>query len=331
MKEAWLITGGAGFIGSNFIRYILPKTSVQFIVLDALTYAGDLKRLDGLLDNSSRVKFVKGSIEDSHLINDLFAQYHFSKVVHFAAESHVDRSIAAPEKFLTTNIMGTYTLLEAARQYWQPGNNDNRFLHISTDEVFGSLEVDDEPFNESTAYHPNSPYAASKAASDHLVRAWHTTYQLPVIITNCCNNYGPWQFPEKLIPLMITNALQNKPLPIYGDGLQIRDWIHVEDHCSAILKILQEGRNGETYAISAQDELTNIEIVKLICNCVDALLKRKQDTTQQLIQYVTDRLGHDRRYAICNQKLCDELKWQPKHKLRMALPEVVAWYHQHLI
>jgi dTDP-glucose 4,6-dehydratase len=329
------VTGGAGFIGSNFIRYLLgAEPEVRVINLDALTYAGSLENLQDL-PGEERYTFVKGDICDRSAVDDLFRHYEIDTVVHFAAETHVDRSIFGPAQFIQTNVVGTFTLLEAAREYWlnQKGAQgslaleDVRFHHVSTDEVYGTLAPADPPFTETTPYAPNSPYAASKASSDHLVRAYHHTYGLPITITNCSNNYGPYQFPEKLIPVMILNALEGKPLPIYGDGLQIRDWLYVEDHCEAIWKVVKEGRLGETYNIGGDNQPPNLEIVTTICEILDELLPHSEHVPHKsLMQFVTDRPGHDRRYAMDITKINRELGWQPKESLKTGLLKTVEWY-----
>ncbi|MGE5415531.1 MAG: dTDP-glucose 4,6-dehydratase [Acidobacteriota bacterium] len=319
-----LITGGAGFIGCHFVRMAANNTDDRLIILDDLTYAGDITRLRDLID-SKRITFIKGNICDSALLEKLFSDHCFDIVVNFAAESHVDRSILGPRAFITTNVEGTYTLLEAARKSWKSIDN-KLFLQVSTDEVYGALGPDDPPFNENSQYKPNSPYSASKAASDHLARAWHKTYSLPAVITNCSNNYGIWQFPEKLIPLMILNALEGKELPIYGDGQQVRDWVHVEDHCSALLKIIQKGIPGEVYLIGANEEKANLDVVKQICGVVDSLIDNPPGTSARLMKTVADRPGHDRRYAIDNTKTCVKLGWTPRHSFETALPQIAAWY-----
>jgi dTDP-glucose 4,6-dehydratase len=320
-----LITGGAGFIGSNFVRYWIQNHPQDRVInLDALTYAGNLGNLGGI-DNGPGYRFVHGSIGDADLVNSLFEKENVSMVVNFAAESHVDRSILGPEAFIKTNVLGTFTLLEAARKHWQNDTSACRFLHVSTDEVYGSLEPDEPAFTETTAFAPNSPYSASKAASDHLVRAYFHTYGLPVVTTNCSNNYGPYQFPEKLIPLVIINALEDKPLPIYGDGKNIRDWLHVEDHCRGIDAVLARGRLGETYNIGGCNEWTNIDIVRLICDRLDELRpgdKPKRD----LISYVKDRAGHDRRYAIDATRMGDELGWRPAYTFETGIEQTIRWY-----
>ena len=326
--SALLITGGAGFIGTNYVRHVVGKTDAEVVVLDALTYAGNLANLRELVEGR-QITFVKGDICDADLVAEVFEKHAVEQVVHFAAESHVDRSILGPGAFLRTNVHGTFVLLEAARKAW--GERDGtRFLHVSTDEVYGSLETDDPPFAEDSPYRPNSPYSASKAAADHLARAWHKTYGLPVVITNCSNNYGPWQFPEKLIPLVILNAHDGKELPVYGDGMQVRDWLHVEDHCVALHAVLEGGAPGRTYVIGGNCERPNLEIVQRICDVVDERLGRVPGTAQELIRHVTDRPGHDRRYALDAQWLRDELGWSPQHTLEEALPSVVDWYLDHL-
>lgn len=325
--QTWLITGGAGFIGANFVHLARRVAKARLVILDALTYAGDLARLEGCLA-PPEAEFIRGDIRDFPLVTKIFREQAITHVVHFAAESHVDRSILGPQAFIQTNIEGTFTLLEAARQAWKEPS-DRLFLHVSTDEVFGSLGPQDPPFCEETPYHPNSPYSASKAASDHLVRAWHHTYGLPVAIGNCSNNYGPWQFPEKLIPLIILNALEGKDLPVYGDGMQIRDWLHVEDHAAALLAILERGVSGQTYAIGGQDERPNLEIIRRVCEAVDRLAGKAAGASQGLIRHVTDRPGHDRRYAIDSARIRKELGWQPRRRLDSALPELVKWYLEH--
>ncbi len=326
-----LVTGGAGFIGSNFVRYVLANApQVQIVNLDALTYAGSLENLNDLPE-PRRHTFVHGDICDRATVDELLREHRIDTVVHFAAESHVDRSILGPSKFIQTNIVGTFTLLEAFRQYWtaqgSANNNGMRFHHVSTDEVFGSLEADDPAFSETTSYKPNSPYAASKASSDHLVRAYSHTYELPVTITNCSNNYGPYQFPEKLIPLMIFNALGGLPLPVYGDGGQIRDWLYVEDHCTAIWEVLQRGVSGEMYNIGGDNQPTNLQIVRKLCGILDELVPNSPHRPHEaLIQFVTDRPGHDRRYAMDISKIREELGWSPDYSLESGLRKTVAWY-----
>jgi dTDP-glucose 4,6-dehydratase len=320
-----LITGGAGFIGSNFVRYLMNvEPQVNIINLDALTYAGSPENLHDLPDPTRHV-FVQGDICDARLLNKLMREYAIDTVVHFAAESHVDRSILGPAPFVHTNLVGTFTLLEAVKQVWGPERGGCRFHHISTDEVFGSLFPDDPAFQESTPYDPRSPYSASKAGSDHLVRAFSHTYNLPVTITNCSNNYGPYQFPEKLIPLMILNAIQGKSLPVYGDGKQIRDWLYVEDHCEAIYQVLREGMLGETYNIGGGNQPYNIDLVKKICTLLDEL-RPAGAPHASLITHVSDRPGHDRRYAMDSSKIREELGWRPRHSIDSGLRETVLWY-----
>lgn len=324
---AWLVTGGAGFIGCNFVRAALPRAP-RIVVLDALTYAGNLGNLDGLLD-SPKLAFIRGDICDGELVGKVFREHDITHVIHFAAESHVDRSILGSAPFVRTNVLGTHTLLEAARAAWGGQIQGRRFLHVSTDEVFGTLAPDDPPFQETTPYRPNSPYAASKAGSDHLVRAWFHTYGLPTLISNCSNNFGPWQFPEKLIPLMILNALESKPLPVYGDGQQVRDWLHVADHCDALLTILEAGQAGETYLIGGKNERRNLDMVHHICDAVDHAAGRPAGTSRQLVRHVADRPGHDRRYAIDASRLRRDLHWSPQHSFEESLPELVRWYLDH--
>jgi len=329
-----LVTGGAGFIGSNYVRYMLQnEPGVEVVNLDALTYAGRLENLDDL-PSPERHHFVRGDICDRELVDDLLRRFVIDTVVHFAAETHVDRSILGPAKFVQSNIVGTFTLLEAARQAWLADKTapveTARFHHVSTDEVFGTLHPEDPPFSEATPYAPNSPYAASKAASDHLVRAYATTYGLPITITNCTNNYGPYQFPEKLIPLMILNARDGKALPVYGDGMQVRDWLFVEDHCEAIQLVINHGRTGETYAIGGNNQPPNIEIVQTICEIMDELQPGSTHTPHaSLIKYVSDRPGHDRRYAMDIHKIQSELGWQPRQSLKTGLVKTVGWYLDH--
>lgn len=331
MPKNILITGGAGFIGSNFVRYMLQvEPQVELVNLDALTYAGSLENLKDLPD-PRRHTFVHGDICDRDLVDNLIRSNQIDTIVHFAAETHVDRSILGPAQFVQTNITGTFTLLEAVRQYWLAERaiplQNVRFHHVSTDEVYGTLEPDDPPFTETTPYAPNSPYAASKAASDHLVRSYHHTYGLPVTITNCSNNYGPYQFPEKLIPLMILNARDGERLPIYGDGQQIRDWLYVEDHCEAIRTVLHKGTPGETYNIGGNNQPTNLTVVKTICEVLDELLPNSTYVPHEtLIQHVSDRPGHDRRYAMEIGKITRELGWQPQQSLSSGLLKTVAWY-----
>lgn len=322
---SWLVTGGAGFIGANFVRLAARESDVEVVVLDALTYAGNLQNISDVVD-SGRVTFVRGDICDKEVVADLFDRHRFDRVVHFAAESHVDRSILGPLPFIRTNIEGTVNLLEAARASWDGRSADRLFLHVSTDEVFGSLAPDEPAFTEASSYRPNSPYSASKAAADHLARAWSKTFGLPVVISNCSNNYGPLQFPEKLIPLTILNAMEKRPLPVYGDGQQVRDWLHVEDHCRALLLILAAGHSGETYVIGGGCERTNLHIVNAICEAVDQLLGRRAGSSALLIRHVADRPGHDRRYAMNAGRLAAETGWAPKHTLEDALPVLVKWY-----
>jgi dTDP-glucose 4,6-dehydratase len=325
-----LVTGGAGFIGSNFVRYFLQtESTVQIVTLDALTYAGSLENLKDLPD-PERHTFIQGDICDRILVEDLLRQQEIDTIVHFAAESHVDRSILGPAPFVQTNIVGTFTLLETARQVWSEagGFSGRRFHHISTDEVFGALAPSDPAFREDTPYSPRSPYSASKAGSDHLVRAYFHTYGLPVTLTNCSNNYGPYQFPEKLIPLMILNALQGKPLPVYGDGKQIRDWLYVEDHCEAIYRVAKDGRLGETYNVGGGNQPYNIDLVKEICAILDELHPASAPH-DRLITHVPDRPGHDRRYAMDITKIRAELGWVPHHDIESGLHETVKWYLEH--
>ena len=325
-----LVTGGAGFIGANFVLDWLVQGSEAVLNLDKLTYAGNLETLASL-DNDPRHVFVHGDIGDSVLLTRLLAEHRPRAIVNFAAESHVDRSIHGPEDFVQTNVLGTFRLLEAVRGYWGalPAAEKAafRFLHVSTDEVYGSLSATDPAFTEDHAFEPNSPYSASKAASDHLVRAWHHTYGLPVLTTNCSNNYGPFHFPEKLIPLMIVNALAGKPLPVYGDGMQVRDWLYVKDHCSAIRRVLEAGRLGETYNVGGWNEKPNIDIVNTVCGLLDELQPQAGGTSyRELIAYVTDRPGHDRRYAIDARKIERELGWKPAETFESGIRKTVEWY-----
>ncbi len=325
-----LVTGGAGFIGSNFILDWLAQDGEAVVNLDKLTYAGNPENLAAIHQNP-RYTFVHGDICDRALVVSLLEQYQPRAIVHFAAESHVDRSILGPEAFLKTNIDGTFSLLEAARAYYATLTGEARdrfrFLHVSTDEVYGTLAPDEPAFHEQTPFAPNSPYAASKAASDHLVRAWFHTYKLPTIITNCSNNYGPYQFPEKLIPLMIANALAGKPLPVYGDGLQVRDWLYVGDHASALRTVLAGGRTGETYNIGGGNQRTNLSVVETLCSLLDELVPGSPYRPHiQLKRSVTDRPGHDRRYAIDARKLTHELGWQPAESFETGLRKTVLWY-----
>jgi dTDP-glucose 4,6-dehydratase len=332
MTHKLLVTGGAGFIGANFIRYLQSKSpEITIVNLDLLTYAGSLENLKDLPAEDNH-RFIQGDICDQDLVESLLRENHIDTIVHFAAESHVDRSLEGPSAFIQTNILGTFTLLEAARHVWLKEKsldiNNVRFHHISTDEVYGTLAPEDPAFTETTPYAPNSPYAASKASSDHLVRSYAHSFGLPITISNCSNNYGPYQVPEKLIPLMILNALTGKPLPIYGDGMQIRDWLYVEDHCEAIWTIVQKGKLGESYNIGGGNQPPNIEIVKTICQILDEKgLPNKPH--EQLITYVKDRPGHDRRYAMNIEKIKRELGWEPKHDLTKGLKDTVEWYLGH--
>ena len=325
-----LVTGGAGFIGSNFVLDWLTQSNEFVITLDKLTYAGNRENLQSL-NGDQRHVFVQGDIGDSTLVANLLAQHQPRAIVNFAAVSHVDRSIHGPEDFIQTNIVGTFRLLEAVRAYWGGLQSDARqafrFLHVSTDEVYGSLGKDDPAFTEAHRYEPNSPYSASKAASDHLVRAYHHTYGLPVLTTNCSNNYGPYHFPEKLIPLMIVNALAGKPLPVYGDGQQIRDWLYVKDHCSAIRRVLDAGHVGEVYNIGGWNEKPNLEIVHTVCALLDELRPRADGKPyKEQITYVADRPGHDRRYAIDARKLESQLGWKPAETFETGISKTVQWY-----
>lgn len=328
-----LVTGGAGFIGSNFVASWISNVGTPVVNLDKLTYAGNLENLAQLQGNPQHI-FVQGDINDRKVIDQLLAAHQPRAIVHFAAESHVDRSIHGPEDFVVTNVNGTFHLLEAARAHWsklpEPQKTDFRFLHVSTDEVYGSLSATDPAFTETTPYAPNSPYSASKAASDHLVRAYFHTYHMPVLTTNCSNNYGPFQFPEKLIPLIILNALAGKPLPVYGDGLNVRDWLFVPDHCDAIREVLKAGRPGETYNIGGNSEMKNIDVVKTICSILDELRPNSPHRPHaSLIQYVKDRPGHDRRYAMDITKINRELSWSPKCSFTDGIRATVQWYLDH--
>jgi len=330
MNDTVLVTGGAGFIGSNFVLNWIGSTPSTVVNLDLLTYAGNRGNLQSIEENPRHI-FVRGDIGDAELVGALLAEHKPRAVLHFAAESHVDRSIEGPAAFIQTNVVGTFALLEQARKYWNELGADDkgrfRFLHVSTDEVYGTLWPDDPAFSEETPYAPNSPYAASKASSDHLVRAYFHTYGMPVLTTNCSNNYGPYQFPEKLIPLMILNALEGKPLPVYGDGLNVRDWLFVGDHCTAIREVLDKGRPGETYNVGGSSERKNIDVVTTICDILDEL---RPDATigsrRKLITYVKDRPGHDRRYAINAEKIARELGWQPEKKFESGIRETVEWF-----
>ena len=330
MLDTIIVTGGAGFIGSNFILRWIASESSAVINLDRLTYAGNLGNLASL-QGDARHRFIHGDICDRRLLNELFRQHQPWAIVHFAAESHVDRSILGPEEFVRTNVHGTFSLLEEARQYWTSLDSVQRdrfrFLHVSTDEVYGSLREGDPPFNESTAFAPNSPYAASKAAADHLARAYFHTYGLPVITTNCSNNYGPYQFPEKLIPLVILNALRGEPVPVYGDGGNIRDWLFVEDHCTAVRAALRHGHLGETYNIGGRSERRNLEVVRTICAVLDEYRPAAHAVPHEsLIRFVQDRPGHDRRYAIDPGKAERDLQWKPCESFESGIRKTVAWY-----
>ncbi|QDD01793.1 dTDP-glucose 4,6-dehydratase [Candidatus Methylopumilus planktonicus] len=325
-----LVTGAAGFIGSNFVLDWCQQYTEEVVSLDLLTYAGNLENLSSL-NASPNHHFIHGNIGDRELVSQLLKKYQVRAVVNFAAETHVDRSIHEPSDFIETNIVGTYNLLESVRSYWgdldEMHKKDFRLLHVSTDEVYGSLSKTDRAFNETNSYKPNSPYSASKAASDHLVRAWHQTYGLPILTTNCSNNYGPYHFPEKLIPLCILNALNGKQLPIYGDGQQTRDWLYVKDHCSAIRRVLEKGKLGETYNVGGWNEKANLDVVKTLCSILDEL-KPKADSTkyESQITYVKDRPGHDRRYAIDATKLERELGWKPEETFETGIRKTVEWY-----
>ena len=329
MPDAMLITGGAGFIGGNFILQRMNEAGPSIVNLDKLTYAGNLRNLQSISGNA-RYEFVHGDVGDRILVRQLLEKHRPNAIVHFAAESHVDRSILGPDEFIRTNIDGTFGLLEETRAYWTALSEQERprfrFLHVSTDEVYGSLGPDDPPFCETTAYAPNSPYSASKAASDHLVRAYHHTYGLPTLTTNGSNNYGRFQFPEKLIPLMILNALDGKPLPVYGDGKNVRDWLYVEDHCEAIAAVLHGGLPGETYNIGGWNEKPNLEIVETICDLVDEMKPRTGTPRRELITFVKDRPGHDRRYAMDARKMERELGWKPKETFESGIRKTVRWY-----
>jgi dTDP-glucose 4,6-dehydratase len=326
---AVLVTGGAGFIGSNFVAHLLNKGAGKVVTLDALTYAGNPANLDAFRDDPRHV-FVKGSILDAKLVSGLLKRHGVTAIVNFAAESHVDRSIRGPQTFIETNITGTFRLLEVARAHWRelpPAERDAfRYLQVSTDEVFGALQPGEPRFNETTAFQPNSPYAASKAAADHLVRAWHETYGLPTLTSNCSNNYGPYQFPEKLIPLVIHKALSGEALPVYGDGQQVRDWLHVEDHCRALSRILEQGMPGETYAVGGDSERTNLDVVRSICALLEHHRPIRGRSYAEQIAFVTDRPGHDRRYAIDASKLKRDLGWLPAESFESGLEKTVLWY-----
>ena len=341
-----LITGGAGFIGSNFTHYWLAHHPTDLVVvLDALTYAGNAANLEPSRSNP-RLTFVRGDIRDQPLVEDLLRSHAISTVVHFAAESHVDRSIAGPDPFLLTNVLGTHELLKAAGRVWaEEGGRITkpRFHHVSTDEVYGSLEPDDPPFTEESPYRPSSPYAASKAASDHLVRAYHRTYGLPVVVTNSSNNYGPYQFPEKLIPLGLVQLLEGRPVPVYGDGLQVRDWLHVEDHCRALELVMESGRAGETYNVGGGSESTNLDLLRLLVRQLEELFAEDPELTRRfprcpagqkgktaaLLRHVADRPGHDRRYAVSNEKISRETGFRPQYSLERGLQSTLRWYVDH--
>jgi len=329
MADRILVTGGAGFIGSNFVLQQLSRGTASVLNFDKLTYAGNLQNLESV-SSDRRYEFVQGDVTDRAAVKSLLQKHRPRAIVHFAAESHVDRSIRGPEDFIQTNIGGTFALLQETRAYWDELSGQERerfrYLHVSTDEVYGSLGPNDPPFSETTPYAPNSPYAASKAASDHLVRAYHHTYGLPTLTTNCSNNYGRFQFPEKLIPLVILNARDGKPLPVYGDGKNVRDWLYVEDHCEAIATVLQGGKPGETYNIGGWNEKPNIEIVQAICDLLDEMAPRKGTSRRELITFVKDRPGHDRRYAIDARKIERELGWKPKETFETGLRKTVRWY-----
>jgi dTDP-glucose 4,6-dehydratase len=327
--KTWLVTGGAGFIGSNFIRQALINEYIKIINFDLLTYAGNLDSLKDVKNNTN-YQFVQGSIADKIAVQRVFQQYKPDKVINFAAESHVDRSIDGPGEFIQTNIVGTFTLLEAARAYWKEladeAGKDFRFLHVSTDEVYGSLGADGS-FTEGTPYAPNSPYAASKASSDHLVRAYYHTYGLPVLTTNCSNNYGPYQFPEKLIPLMILNAIQGEALPIYGNGQNVRDWLFVEDHCTAIRTVIERGIPGQVYNIGGNNEKTNLQVVYTLCDLLDEMFAKQSGASyREQITYVKDRPGHDQRYAIDASKIKNKLGWEPTDNFETGMRKTVQWY-----
>lgn len=325
-KSTMLVTGGCGFIGSNFVRYVLDQPDEYNVVnLDKLTYAGNINNLNGI--DETRYHFIEGDICNQKLVKRLFENESPAVLVHFAAESHVDRSIDGPAEFIETNVVGTLTLLEEARNFVENGSNDDfRFIHVSTDEVYGSLGQEGK-FTEQTAYDPSSPYSASKAGSDHLARAWHRTYGLPVLITNCSNNYGPYQFPEKLIPLMIINCLHEKPLPVYGEGANVRDWLFVLDHCDAISAVLSKGQVGETYNVGGNNEIQNIQVVKMICGILDEIFPRSNGSSyNDLISFVKDRPGHDLRYAIDAGKIERDLCWRPRETFESGLRKTLIWY-----
>ena len=324
-----LVTGGAGFIGCNYVRYMFANNDdIKIVNLDKLTYAGSMANLHDLEDEV-RHHFIQGDICDKQLISQLLEQHSIDTIVHFAAESHVDRSLTGPGEFITSNVVGTFTLLEAAREYWQKANGLSeaqcRFHHISTDEVYGTLSADDKAFTESTAYAPNSPYSASKAASDHLVRAWHHSYEMPVTTSNCSNNYGPYQNPEKFIPTVIRACQQEAPIPVYGDGSNIRDWLYVDDHCSGIDAVVRRGTIGQTYNIGGNNEWANLDICKVICDLMDQSMPAAV-SHQQLIEFVTDRPGHDWRYAVDSSKITADLGWQPQETFESGIIKTVEWY-----
>lgn len=326
MKRHILITGGAGFIGSHVVRrFVTRYPDYRIVNFDLLTYAGNLANLSDV-EQAQNYTFVRGDICDAEAVGEVFRRYAIDGVIHLAAESHVDRSIRDPFTFARTNVLGTLTLLHAAREAWQGAWAGKRFYHISTDEVYGALGFGDKPFNEGTRYDPHSPYSASKASSDHFVRAFHDTYGLPTVVTNCSNNYGPYQFPEKLIPLLVNNIRLERPLPVYGRGENVRDWLHVEDHARAIDLIFHEGRNGETYNIGGGNEWRNIDLVRLIVRTTDRLLGRPEGASERLITYVTDRAGHDLRYAIDSSKLRRELGWEPAFRFEEGIEQTVRWY-----
>jgi len=327
-----IVTGGAGFIGSAMIRYLIRNTNYEILNIDKLTYAGNLFNLNEI-ENNKKYKFLMGDISDKAFIKSILSDFKPNQIINFAAESHVDRSIDSPDDFIRTNITGTFVLLSEVRNYFEKLSgklkNSFRFLHVSTDEVYGDLETNQPPFNEKNSYQPSSPYSASKAASDHLVRAWHRTYSLPVLITNCSNNYGPYQFPEKLIPLVIFNALAHREIPVYGDGKQIRDWLYVDDHVRGILKVLQNGNIGETFNIGGFNELENIQVVRSICETLDdlvPLVNEKIKSYSELIRFVEDRAGHDKRYAIDSSKIMNELGWKPNENFESGLLKTINWY-----
>ena len=330
MQSTILVTGGAGFIGSNFVLQQVAA-GCRVINLDKLTYAGNLGNLDAIRDHNGHI-FVNGGIEDSRLVSSLLLEHRPNAIINFAAESHVDRSIVGPEEFIQTNVLGAFRLLDSALRYWndldKQAQTNFRFLQVSTDEVYGSLQAADPGFREDTRFAPNSPYSASKAGADHIVRAYFHTYGLPVLTTNCSNNYGPYQFPEKLIPLMILNALNGKPLPVYGDGLNVRDWLYVEDHCRAISLVLEKGTPGQTYNIGGESEMKNIDVVRIVCSIMDEL-HPAGTPHESLLSFVADRPGHDRRYAVDCSKLKQELGWKPQETFVSGIRKTVQWYLQH--